>query len=148
MAGMKHGTWCHIEIPTASAETAKKFYGQAFGWTFHEIPEHKYTTYRTGDGEIGGGLFDPPAGAPRTITNYILVDDLEASAKKVQELGGRIVADRVEVPGMGWFRIIADPDGNTFGLWQSMQQPKPESGKKPAQPAKAAKKSKGRKGRK
>ena len=39
MAGMKHGAWCHIEIPTAKREESKKFYGGVFGWTFNHIPE-------------------------------------------------------------------------------------------------------------
>lgn len=36
--GMKHGAWCHIEIPTASPEAAKRFYGGLLGWTFTDSP--------------------------------------------------------------------------------------------------------------
>lgn len=133
MAGMKHGAWCHIEIPTASVDAAKRFYGGVFGWKFTDVPEMKYTLYTTGDGEVGGGLFDPPAGVPRAITNYVLVNDLDESARKIPEFGGRVVTDRMEVPGMGWFRVVLDPDGNSFSLWQ------PAKAKAPA-PKKAAKK--------
>lgn len=133
MAGMKPGAWCHVEIPTASVESAKRFYGGLFGWSFSESPAIKYTLYSAGEGEIGGGLFTPPPEAPRCMTNYVNVADLEASAKRVRELGGRVVGERVEVPGFGWFRIVADPDGNAFGLWQSMQpEPAAAGGKKKA----------------
>jgi len=146
MAGMKHGAWCHIEIPTAAPENSKKFYAGLFGWSFTHVPEMKYTIYNAGEGEIGGGLFDPPPGTPRQITNYITVADLEAAAKKVPELGGRVCTDRMEVPGMGSFRIVADPDGNSFGLWQANRAAaaakKPQASKRTAakKPAPRAKK--------
>ncbi len=147
MAGMKHGAWCHIEIPSASVDAAKRFYGGMFGWTFTDVPELKYTLYSSGDGEVGGGFFNPPAGVPRMITNYITVSDLEASTKKVAELGGKVCTDRMEVPGMGWFRIVNDPEGNSMGLWQPAQpKPSPAASKpkkasaKAKKPAKKAKK--------
>lgn len=142
MAGMNHGAWCHIEIPTSNKEAAKLFYGGVFGWKFTEVPEMKYTIYSTGDGEVGGGLFDPPTGMPRQITNYVLVQDLDSSAARVGELGGRVVTDRMEVPGMGWFRVIADPDGNSLAMWQPAKAPPA-----PAKPKKAAAK-KAKKGKK
>ncbi len=120
MAGMKHGAWCHIEIPTSNVEAAKKFYGGMFGWTFNPSPVMKYTLYSAGEGEIGGGLFDPPAQVPRRITNYVNVDDLDAAAKRVPELGGRVITDPMDVPGYGRFRVVTDPDGNEFCLWQSL----------------------------
>ncbi|HLF91984.1 MAG TPA: VOC family protein [Planctomycetota bacterium] len=130
--GMKHGAWCHIEIPTASPEAAKRFYGGLLGWTFTDSPVMKYTLYSTGKGEIGGGMFDPPPGAPRQITNYVTVDDLDAAVGKVEGLGGRVVSERTEVPPFGWFRIVSDPDGNAIGLWQSMPPPAAPKAKKKA----------------
>ena len=143
MAGMKHGAWCHIEIPTAKREESKKFYGGGFGWAFNHIPEMNYTIYQTGDGEVGGGLFDPPAGVPRMITNYVNVADLDVSAKKVAECGGKVLGERIEVGSHGWMRMIADPDGNVLSLWQSKQQPAAEK----AAPKKKATKKAGRKKR-
>jgi predicted enzyme related to lactoylglutathione lyase len=151
MAGMNHGAWCHIEIPSASVDAAKKFYGGMFGWKFTDVPEMKYTLYNSGDGEIGGGFFNPPEGTPRMITNYIIVTDLEDSAKKVPDLGGRVVSERMEVPGMGWFRIVSDPEGNSIGLWQAAQaKPAPAASKpkKAAPKAKKAAKKPAKKGKK
>jgi predicted enzyme related to lactoylglutathione lyase len=42
MPGMVHGAWCHIEIPAASVDAAKRFYGGLFGWKFTDVPEMKY----------------------------------------------------------------------------------------------------------
>ena len=138
MPGMTHGAWCHIEIPSASVDSAKKFYGGMFGWTFTDVPEMKYTLYSSGNGELGGGFFNPPEGVPRQITNYITVTDLDAASKKVPELGGRIHSERMEVPGMGWFRIVSDPEGNSIGLWQAAAPP--PAAAKPKKSAPKAKK--------
>lgn len=56
-------------------------------------------------------------GAPSAWLAYVLVDDVEAATKKVVSLGGTVVKDVTEVPGMGHFSIITDPTGAMLGLW-------------------------------
>lgn len=148
MPGMTHGAWCHIEIPAADKEASQRFYGGLLGWTFTEVPELKYTLYSTGDGELGGGLFNPPEGTPRHITNYVTVSDLEAAAKRVPELGGTVCTERMEVPGMGWFRIVNDPEGNSIGLWQPARPAAPSKPGKAAPKAKKGSKKPAKKGKK
>lgn len=143
MAGQKPGSWCHVEIPTVSRENAKKFYGRVFGWTFQDSPEMNYTIFSTGEGEIGGGFWNPPPDVPRVITNYITVDDIDAKIAQVQEHGGKVAKAKMSVGNFGSFALIADPDGNIFGLWQTVKRPAPSK-----KPAKAVKKPKGRAKRK
>lgn len=130
MAGGRKGSWCHIEIPVASPKNAKKFYGELFGWTFRDVPELNYVIFTAGDGAIGGGLWNPPPGIPRLITNYVSVDDVGAMVARVQQYGGKLVNPRTEVPGHGWFALVADPDGNVLGLWQNAAKPAAASRKK------------------
>jgi hypothetical protein len=47
-----------------------------------------------------------------------MVDDIAASTKKAQALGATICKDVTEIPDMGWFSVITDPTGASFGLWQ------------------------------
>ncbi len=138
MAGDKKGSWCHIEIPVASPKNAKKFYGELFGWTFRDVPELNYVMFSAGDGSIGGGLWNPPAGIPRLVTNYISVEDVGAMVARVQARGGKLVNPRTEVPGHGWFALVADPDGNVIGLWQNAPKPAAASPKKRVAKKKAA----------
>ena len=42
--------------------------------------------------------------------------------KKVQELGGKIVKAKTEVPGFGWFAICVDTENNAFVLWEQNPQ--------------------------
>jgi hypothetical protein len=62
--------------------------------------------------------------------NYISVGNLDEGAKKVTELGGRVVSERREVGGHGSFQVVADPDGNAFALWQYKTPPKEEAAPK------------------
>src|SRR5664280_1610419 len=52
------------------------------------------------------------------IRPYFDVDDINAGAARVTELGGE-ANEPGPVPGMGWFATCRDPQGNEFGLWQT-----------------------------
>lgn len=113
------GNWCHIEIPSTDIAKGKAFYTNVFGWTFQDVPmgDKTYSLYSTPQGGMGGGLWDPPEGIPRTMINYITVDDIEAVGAAAEKNGGRIIMPQEDIPGIGSFSLIADPDGNVFGVW-------------------------------
>jgi len=105
----------HVEISSKDRVASGKFYNELFGWEVRQIPEMQYATFETGS--VGGG-FNPvredyPAG---TISLYVNTEDIEATLVKVQELGGKILAHKTEIPGVGWFGLFADPTGNMLGL--------------------------------
>jgi predicted enzyme related to lactoylglutathione lyase len=55
----------------------------------------------------------------RGITNYIAVASVNEWAAKVQKLGGQVCMPKTPAPGMGYFAICQDTEGNMFGLWES-----------------------------
>ena len=81
------------------------------------------TTAARRAGIIAAKLRNPQAPAAREpgkrgTRAYFDVDDINAGAERVRELGGE--ADEPQpVPGMGWFATCRDPHGNDFGLWQT-----------------------------
>jgi hypothetical protein len=80
---------------------------------------------------------------PTGIINYVNVDDLGKKEKLVAKAGGTIYKSKQEVPGMGWFTIFGDPDGNAVAMWQAAPKPpKAASRKKPAEKASAKKSAK------
>ncbi len=130
---MKAGDWCHVELPITDLERSKRFYGEIFGWQF--MTHGDYTLYSTPGGRegVGGGLFHPPPGVPRAIVDYVLVDEIEPVVAKVEARGGRLINPKMEVHGAGWFALVADPDGNVFGIWKSASStPPPKAKAKPA----------------
>jgi predicted enzyme related to lactoylglutathione lyase len=67
--------------------------------------------------ETGGAITNMEPGK-RGIRPYFDVDDINAGAARVQELGGEADKPR-PVPSMGWFATCKDTQGNEFGLWQT-----------------------------
>lgn len=109
----------HIELQTQNLDKSKKFYAALFDWKLEEIPGMDYTMINVGEGTGGGIMKKPVPEIPDNWLPYILVDDVAASTKKAQTLGAAICKDVTEIPNMGWFSVITDPTGATFGLWQS-----------------------------
>jgi uncharacterized protein len=113
----------HVELNSADPEKAKKFYSQLFQWKLETVPNSAapsgaYTMIEVGSG-TGGGIMKQVPGGPSGWLAYVEVDDLQATTQQAERLGGKIMKDITEVPGMGWFSFIEDPTGAVLGLWKS-----------------------------
>lgn len=110
----------HVEIPSANVEAAGTFYQALFGWKIQPVPEMNYTMWEDGSGS-GGGFpqvsDENPAGQ---VLVYIDSDDIEADLKKVEQLGGKVIHQKAEIPETGWFGVFQDPTGNVLALYTSM----------------------------
>ena len=107
------GQIVHIEIPSDDTTKGREL----FGWQFEAAPgAPDYYMTRISDRQ-GAAVTNMEPGR-RATRAYFDVDDINAGAAKVKELGGE--ADEPQpVPGMGWFSTCRDPHGNEFGLWQN-----------------------------
>ncbi len=114
----------HVELSSRNREESGKFYHDLFGWEVRQIPEMSYATFSPGEGAVGGGFSpigpDYPAG---TILVYVETDDIQATLKKVEELGGKVLSPSQPIPGVGDFAIFQDLSGNRVAVLQpSMNQ--------------------------
>lgn len=110
----------HVEISAVNVEGASKFYESLFGWKMESVPEMNYTMWEDGSG-FGGGFTEVSAENPAgQVLVYIDSDDIEADLKKVVELGGKVLHEKMEIPQTGWFGIFQDPTGNVLALYTSM----------------------------
>ena len=110
------GNPVHVEIPVDDTAKGKEFWGGLFGWTFESFPgPFEYHMTRISD-QAGAAITSMEPGK-RGIRTYFEVDDIQAGAKRVRELGGE-AGDPAPVPSMGWFSVCKDSEGNDFGLWQ------------------------------
>ena len=109
------GNPVHIEIAANDSSRAQEFYKGLFGWEFQafEGPQ-EYNMTRVSD-TSGAAVFP---GDPGAIRVYFDVDDINAGAARVKELGGK-AEEPMPVPSMGWFVTGEDTEGNAIGLWQS-----------------------------
>jgi predicted enzyme related to lactoylglutathione lyase len=112
------GEIVHFEVPANDTGRATGFYSQLFGWSFQSIDgpvEYHMTQVSQG---LGGAIHraDQGGGIPGVFV-YFGVDDIQAEARRVRELGGS-AEDPQPVPQMGWYARCADTEANAFGLWQ------------------------------
>ena len=113
----------HFEIPSDDPERATRFYGDVFGWRFQQWegaqPYWLVSTGEAGAPGIDGGLLRRGPHSPPGVVNTVDVPDLDDYVARVERGGGRVVAPKMPVPGVGWLAYAQDPDGNTFGMMQA-----------------------------
>ncbi len=108
----------HFEISADDPEGLTKFYEETFGWKFEKWDgPMPYWMIRTGEGAgIDGGLSQRQ---PETMDiNTMDVDDLDAYVDMVQSNGGKIIMPKMAIPGIGWWAIFEDTEGNKLGMMQ------------------------------
>ena len=110
------GQIVHLEIPADDTSQSREFWDAMFGWQFQSYPgPSEY--HMTQIGDSGGAITNMEPGK-KGMRPYFAVDDINAGAARVRELGGTST-DPMPVPEMGWFTACTDPHGNEFGIWQS-----------------------------
>jgi predicted enzyme related to lactoylglutathione lyase len=122
-------TIVHFEIPADDVEKLRKFYSQLFGWKIEKMPgpveywgiqtvpvDEKGMPIRSG---VNGGMMKRQNPEHKPV-NYILVESVDEYVKKIESLDGKIVVPKMEVPGIGWWALALDPEGNQFAILQSM----------------------------
>jgi predicted enzyme related to lactoylglutathione lyase len=111
------GEMVHIEIPADDTEKGREFWSSLFGWKFEPYPgPSEYHMARVS--ESSGVAISNMEPGKRGTRTYFDVEDINAGASRVRELGGE-AEEPMAVPSMGWFATCRDPQGNEFGLWQT-----------------------------
>ena len=115
-----NGAFCWNELATKDLDAAKRFYTELLGWQF-QVSEAAGMAYNeiVAGGEHIGGLYQlgPEQGdAPSHWTAYVAVDDVDARAARVEELGGQLRVPPTDIPNVGRFCAITDPSGATISL--------------------------------
>jgi len=112
------GTFAWNELITTDVDAAKAFYSALFGWQpeTHQMGPMSYTEWKIGGRSVGGMMAkmpDMPAQMPSLWTVYFLVNDCDAAAAKVKELGGNVMREPMDIEP-GRFAVLADPTGAVF----------------------------------
>jgi predicted enzyme related to lactoylglutathione lyase len=128
-----HGQFVWYELMTTDIAAAAAFYGAVLGWSARDsgMPNHDYTIVSVGEAGVGGIMGMPQhyrdAGGRPGWIGYVGVDDVDAIAARVVGLGGSIHRGPEDIPTVGRFAVVADPQGASFVLFtpQAMQTPQP-----------------------
>jgi predicted enzyme related to lactoylglutathione lyase len=107
-----------MELHPSNPDTAKSFYGDLMGWKFSDMDMGGATYTMVNNGaEPFGGIAPANGGSPHWLP-YLGVEDLDATTKKAELLGAKVIQPRVDIPA-GSFVVLQDPMGAAVALFQT-----------------------------
>jgi len=131
---MKKNPVVHFEMPYEDHQRLSKFYTNAFGWEMQNLgnemgdyvlastTETDENSMVTTPGAINGGFFPKfQEGAAPYPSVVIDVDDINQTMKQINDAGGKILSEPIEVPGIGQYVAFADTEGNRVGILQPVK---------------------------
>jgi predicted enzyme related to lactoylglutathione lyase len=115
----QHGAFSWNELMTTDVSSAKLFYSKLFNWQLEDFDTGMPYTMARVDGKDAAGIMSMPPDSgkmPPMWGAYVTVDDVEVSAKQVVELGGKILLEPRDIPEVGRFCVISDPQGAALSI--------------------------------
>ncbi|WP_051870286.1 VOC family protein, partial [Streptomyces resistomycificus] len=113
---------CWAEVGAPDLAAAQRFYSTVFGWRTETDSREEMGGYTIAslDGLPVAGLV-PLGDEPQPVVWYVTfaVSDVDATVETLRAAGGSVVFEPGDVPGMGRFASVTDPQGAAFHLWQA-----------------------------
>jgi predicted enzyme related to lactoylglutathione lyase len=123
------GKFVWYELMTTDTEAAEGFYKHVIGWGGRDagMPGMRYTLFTIETTPVAGLMALPPgsAGARPGWIGYVACDDVDAFSDRVEQAGGKIHHRPEDIPGIGRFAIVADPQGAVFALFKGGMEQSP-----------------------
>ena len=121
MASANKGLFVWYENLTKDVGAAISFYSDVVGWKTQQF-SGEYTMWVGSQGPLGGVMRLPDEaakmGAPPHWIAYVEVDDVDTSAALAKKLGGKVYKEPTDIPTVGRFAIIADPQGAPLSIFR------------------------------
>jgi predicted enzyme related to lactoylglutathione lyase len=129
------GRFVWHELHTGDRAKAIQFYKQLFGWDIKDTPmgpgEPYGLCFLGGKDMAGITKSMAPANVPPHWLAYLGVEDVDAAAAKAQKLGAKVVSPPMDIPNVGRFAVVTDPQGAAFALYKHAKAPDAEPERPP-----------------
>jgi predicted enzyme related to lactoylglutathione lyase len=114
------GAFCWNELYTTDPRKAGDFYSRLFGWTKETMTMptgQEYTIFKKGDDQAAGMMELPRDWkVPPHWLVYFAVDDSDRTVSKASGLGAKVMVPPTDIPNIGRFAILNDPQGADFAV--------------------------------
>lgn len=116
----------HFELSVPNPEQAAAFYREVFGWSASKLPDPvRYWQLKTSETSpqqgIPGGIVESRSGESR-VSITVQVESIDTACADVTRLGGRLITERLLVPGYGVHVLCRDPQGCFFALLEPLRE--------------------------
>ncbi|MBZ9654998.1 VOC family protein [Phyllobacterium lublinensis] len=123
------------ELLTSDAQAAEQFYRGVVRWDAQDAgnPDMQYTLLTVNQAPVAGLMAIPEscgADMKPAWSGIIWTDDIDAKTAQLKELGGKVLREPDDIPNIGRFAAVADPQGAPFQLFQPSGE-QPDSPKPP-----------------
>lgn len=120
MSSANKGLFVWYELLTADVPAAIAFYSEVVGWKTQPFGAD-YVMWVGSQGPLGGVMRLPDEaakmGAPAHWMAHVQVEDVDAAVALVKKRGGKIYKEPTDIPTVGRFAVIADPQGAPFSTF-------------------------------
>lgn len=112
------------ELMTSDPDAAADFYGAVVGWTTKAFDGGggDYRLFGAPDADVAGLMRLEQAGAPAGWFAYIGVEDVDAKARELVAAGAVQHAPPTDIPDVGRFAMLADPQGVPFYIMRGSSE--------------------------
>src|SRR5258708_12926854 len=135
-----HGSFVWYELMTTDAAAAETFYKSVIGWNAQDAGylDFRYTLLSVGETQVAGLMTLPKeasnAGAKPGWMGYVAVDDVDDYAARFTKAGGTVHRAPADIPRVGRFAVVADPQGAVIVLFKATGPSPPASPNTPPHP--------------
>ena len=111
------------ELMSTDPKAAEAFYTDVVGWTsqpWGAPGAEPYIVMNAGERGVGGIMNIPESatGMPPAWVGYIHTDDTDKATEALEKAGGRVHRQPSDIPEVGRFSVVADPQGAIFMFLQ------------------------------
>ena len=119
------GRFVWHELMTTDPQAAAAFYSKVLPWKTQPSGMPDYTLWVAGKAQTGGLMAQPESarGAPPSWLIYIGTPDVDTTAAAAQRLGGKVLRPPADIPTVGRFAVLSDPQGATFAVFTPSGSP-------------------------
>ncbi len=123
------GKFIWHELMTPNIQGAADFYARVLPWSSEASAVPGYTLCMSGRWGVAGLMRQPDTAreqsTPPSWLVYVGAPDVDATAEAAQRLGGKLLKAPTDIPGIGRFAVLSDPQGAAFAVF-APAMPTPE----------------------
>lgn len=121
------GKFVWYELRSTDVEKSKAFYTELLGWTSEpqDMGGTKFELVRAGGKEVAIISAAQPKAKSHWVP-FVSVNDVDASVKTIEEQQGKVVTPATDIPNIGRFAMLTDPNGVEFAVFKSVKSDDPD----------------------